>query len=523
MCSSEDYEVARTIPGIRWNKGDRAFRLNLSEMSIHDVLRVLPDTVLSEQCADWFTKVLKRREYLRNLKQARCDFLLGEHPTLRPYQRTDIKVMTEVPRMLLANDMGTGKTVTSLMAAKVSGYKRVLIVSKLSAKWTWASEIEKWLGTHNYIVVDGQKKKRTTQFTQGKNKTFTIIHHDLVIRHSELLESEYDLIIVDEAHRYKNRKAKRTEVMFRLAKRCEGLYLVTGTPIKSRNYDVWALLHMIDPTRFSSFWTFIYRHHDVEETDFGQSIVGVKDEQYMNYELEPYMIRRVNTDPEIRDHIPRVIHKKLYVNMTPVQRKMYKSMSEDMIVEHGDTHISAGTVLALITRLRQLAISPGLILKESSFDSPKFDTVLDLLEDIDGKVVIFSMFKSVVKMLESKLCEAGYSCISITGDTPANVRPKAEEYFNNGPPKVMLTTIETSGESIQFTGADKMIFIDRHWNSTDNEQAIARCARSGQKSEFVTVFDIELRDSIESWMNRIIDSKQDLIRLVIDGRYEFVK
>ena len=95
--------------------------------------------------------------------------------------------------------------------------------------------------------------------------------------------------------------------------------------------------------------------------------------------------------------------------------------------------------------------------------------------------------------------------------------------FNNTDKyKVMLATIDAAGESVDFTGSSVGIFLDKHWNSTDNEQAEDRLYRTGQKNN-VLIMDVVASNSVEGWMNSIIGDKQDLIDSVVNRGHEIIR
>jgi SNF2 family DNA or RNA helicase len=537
VCSFQENELANAIPGCRWNGGNKEWRFPLSELTIIEAKRQFPNLGLLGQCDQWYHRVMNRRDELVQMKkQIDTDISWAGADKLYPYQRVDIQTMNSVTRMLNANDMGVGKTVESLVASEIRGHQKCLIVCKNIGKWTWAKNgIERWLNSDDYVIVDGGASQRRKQYLASKSHKFTIINHELVQYDPEIYQQNWDLVILDEAHKYKNRKAIKNQptkkyiekgingMYWLVNQRCSDLYLLTGSPILSKNWDMWSYLHMIDPKRFSSFWNFVYRHHEVEDGDYGKEISDrVKDTAFMHFEVEPYMIRRLKTDPEVKQYLPDKSHKTVYVNMNATQRKLYRQMADDMEAEHDGVLIAAPVVVAKITRLRQIAVAPDMLWE--GVESPKIQAAIDFIEDVPGKVVVFSMFERALVRLAYKLRDAKIEYTWITGSVADNEeRFRRQDEFNNNPSvRVMLITIETGGETIDLTGSSTTLFLDRHWNPPVNEQAEDRLYRHGQKDN-VLVVNLALRDSIEEWMDELETKKVNLIDAVVNRNHELVR
>ena len=164
------------------------------------------------------------------------------------HQKESIQKLVENKKFILADDMGLGKTTSTIIAALDSGAKKVLIICPATLKINWKREIENYSDKSIYI-------------SEGKNfngdADFVIINYDIIKNfhttkkkeNSQILDSNFDLVIVDEAHYIKNATAQRTKLINDLVKKVDRLWLLTGTPMTSRPMDYFNLLNLLSKDR----------------------------------------------------------------------------------------------------------------------------------------------------------------------------------------------------------------------------------------------------------------------------------
>nr|WP_231631393.1 C-terminal helicase domain-containing protein [Halolactibacillus sp. JCM 19043] len=174
-------------------------------------------------------------------------------------------------------------------------------------------------------------------------------------------------------------------------------------------------------------------------------------------------------------------------------------------------------ILAGLTRLRQICCHPGLFLDNYEGESGKLLQLLDLIETglaNNHRLLIFSQFSSMLKVMAEKLTEAGYDFFYLDGQTKSQARVEMAERFNEGEKPIFLISLKAGGTGLNLTGADTVILYDLWWNPAVEEQAAGRAHRMGQK-EVVHVHRLIAEGTIEEKIYQLQEKKRELIDTVI--------
>jgi SNF2 family DNA or RNA helicase len=459
------------------------------------------------------------------------------------YQQTGRDFLLLSNRCILGDDMGLGKTIESLAAVDSSGNLPVLVIAPNTAKSVWADEISKWLPDATYEVVGGDFK--TVEKRLLSSQEYTIVNFEQVAtqkvyseiegkkvvtgekpRHlPTILTRKYQTIIIDEAHSLKNRKSARFKAVCKIVRANPGaaLYLLTGTPILNRVEELWALLHLIDPKTYSSFWKWAESVSTVTSVQHNKrghthKVIGdPKDPGELKAALRKVMLRRLKEDV-LTDLPPALPPQIIYVSLTGEQLKHYQTMRDRMYARvREDGEIAATTVVAQIVRLKQLAVSHQLLDPESDIlGGAKVDALLELIEGLgDQKALVFSQFSTAIKRLHTRLSEEGIKSVLFTGDTPQKERGGLVKQFQTDPEtRLFLSTIQCGGQSLTLTAANVVIFLDEYWTPLINKQARDRAYRKGQTRPVSTLI-LRAENSIEGWISDLLKDKQDLFDQVV--------
>ena len=416
---------------------------------------------------------------------------------LDPYQRVGVRVLADAKRAILADDVGLGKTAQAIRAAMEVDAQRVLGVTKKSLIYNWLVEIRKWSGNEAAVV--------TTRNTIDYSAKWLVTNYEAAVsRPFELKAYKPDVLIVDEAAAIKNRKAQRTKTIHGLAKHIPYVFLLTATPMPNSPDEIWSLLHCLYPEQFSSYWRFVEEHLDWGYNFFGgREIYGIKNPREFTEMLAPIMLRR---DKSLL-RLPPVTFETLYVELTETQRRIYRDLRfRFLTILDEERIVTAPSVLAQITRLRQVVCSPALIGGEDS--SAKTEALVELLEELtpNHKVLVFTTFADYVKLLLPTL--EPFGTVVITGDTSAEARMKAVQKFNEDPKtRVFIGTIQAAGEGLNLQAADVVIFLNKSWVPAENEiQAIGRAHRRGQTKP-VHVINIVAAHTIDEYIEEVLQQK----------------
>lgn len=496
-------EICRSIPGRKYSKEERANYF--PKTSVREVIESFPLATVSLEVRQLDEELLKYSQTINLVDTSIIDELPMANK-LRQYQREDIVFMYEHPFMLNALEMGLGKTLEAIAVVLLSKAKKVLVVCPNTVKTVWADEIEKW-SDYPYLIIEGDKKQRLRLWE--KDSVFYIVNYESARLHvPEMEEIDWDIVIVDEAHRIKNRQAKQTKAVKSIEARRK--ILLSGTPIMNRAEEIWSLLNYLNPVEYANYWKFQKRYCIMGGFE-SKEVVGYKNSVELKEKIHEVMIRR--RKDEVLKELPPRIYQNLFVDLDAKQRKLYDKAEEEIILElekeEGKTgKLRIWNALSRMIRLKQIAISPRLV--GDIGPSAKFNELSNLLEEIitDGhKVIVYSQFKMATDMLRDMFGKC-YNAAYVSGDVDPEDRGKEIKKFQEDDScKLFIGTIGSCKEGITLTAATYVVFLDKDWVPANNEQAIARAVRIGQNNT-VNVISLIGRNTVEEGIERILAKKQ---------------
>lgn len=402
---------------------------------------------------------------------------------LREYQDATVRFMLERERGIIGDEPGVGKTAPALALQHVIG-GRTLIVAPGNAIGVWQKMSREWLG---YEPAPFYGFKRDTAVLAGPY----VITNYANLNQVKDAQAEWDLVIFDEAHKLKNRRAKTLFLQAKAIK-TKRLWLLTGTPVVSGAKDLWTLLNLVDGKKYSSYWTFVKKYAWVEQDIIKGRVVlnasGVKNALALNAELTEYMLRREKKD--VLKDLPDKTRTMVPLQMTPRQSKAYAQMEGDLVVEldvlnldTGDKNwMTAPGILAQMTRLRQLLICPRIL--GISEDGAAIDALCDEVEDTERPIVVFTPYADALPFIQDRLMKSGYEVRTIRGGLKPELIAETNAWFmNDESPKqrAIVATIKMA------TGWDAWkattcYFIGYDWTPANNIQSEDRLHRYGQKN-----------------------------------------
>lgn len=493
--------------GAVWNNKEQAYRLPNTVGVLEELAKIGYHTM------PYLSKKLQARQKLLDLK--RLDDCEGD-PRLRPYQRVDVNYLKQIGSAGIFNEQRTGKTPTTLVLMEEMGFKRVLIVAPATLLINWKEETFLWTN-REAIVLTGTKRQREKLYkiVQQMENTCMIISYETLRNDLQtvLKLGRFDAMIVDEAHRLRSLiKGRRASAVSRavrkVGKHAKYRYALTGTPTVREGSEIWGILNFLYPDRFPGYWQFVDRYFEKDFNGFGVEVGGYKREEELQEILAVASVNRKRKD--VMKWLPEKQYQTINLEMNRKQAKIYNDVKDTFVYED---KIDAPSVLAQLIRLRQLTTCPSLLVEGVQSEKEKF--ILEWIDDNpNDNVVIFSTFSSYLKQLQKKI----KGSVMITGEVSKNDRDKAVKAFQAGKAKVLLANIKAAGTGLTLDRAETVIFLDKEYNPSDNEQAEDRIVPvSKERNHNMHVISLVMKDTIDEMINDLLERKVDITKVVNDG------
>ncbi|KAM5136889.1 chromodomain-helicase-DNA-binding protein 7 isoform 6-T6 [Callospermophilus lateralis] len=475
--------------------------------------------------ADDWKKSESSREYKNNNK-------------LREYQLEGVNWLLfnwyNMRNCILADEMGLGKTIQSITFLYEIYLKGIhgpfLVIAPLSTIPNWEREFRTWTELNVVVYHGSQASRRTIQLYEmyfkdpqgrvikGSYKFHAIITtFEMILTDCpELRNIPWRCVVIDEAHRLKNRNCKLLEGLKMMD--LEHKVLLTGTPLQNTVEELFSLLHFLEPSRFPSETTFMQEFGDLKTEEQVQKLQAI---------LKPMMLRRLKEDVE-KNLAPKE-ETIIEVELTNIQKKYYRAILEKnfTFLSKGGGQANVPNLLNTMMELRKCCNHPYLIngaeekileeFKEAhNAESPDFqlqamiqaagklvliDKLLPKLKAGGHRVLIFSQMVRCLDILEDYLIQRRYPYERIDGRVRGNLRQAAIDRFSKPDSDrfVFLLCTRAGGLGINLTAADTCIIFDSDWNPQNDLQAQARCHRIGQ-SKSVKIYRLITRNSYEREM-----------------------
>lgn len=435
---------------------------------------------------------------------------------LRVYQQEDVAKLLPLKNAGCFNEPRTGKTVTSLIVFKEKRINKFLVVCPSSAMYQWQNEIERWTN-YNCIVLKGTADKRKKLLNSWKDGALIISYDSLKEKSYKNKEGEYshtlgdildikkikniEGIIVDEAHRIRNKKTNTNDAIYELRKIPNKLVL-SGTPVLKEPIEIYAILNFLYPKLFKSFWQFrAYYFEEYERTIYtarGKQItkdVGpLKREQEMIEFLDRMSTSRKRKD--VMPWLPEKDRQYIYLPLTTEQDRYLTELRKYFETEH----IITKGILDTLIRERQICNSPSLVGLRGG--SPKTEWLLDYLKDYPNKyLIVFSKFTAYLEELAAILKT---DCM-ITGKIDSKQCNQNKINFQEGKERIILINIDAGKEALTLDRADVIVFMDAFPPVGDITQAEDRfiSTTEDKANKEHTIFYLVMKDSYEE---KIIES-----------------
>jgi SNF2 family DNA or RNA helicase len=418
------------------------------------------------------------------------------------YQYEGIAWLFASQAALLADEMGLGKTMQTITAIRLllrSGQaKRIVLICPKPLIPNWQREFKTWAEELPVVTVEGNGPRRRMLWTMPGIPVL-LANYELMARDiAEIPDDEqpkFDLLVLDEAQRIKNRDSRTAEVARSIRRRRS--WALTGTPIENRPEELGALFEFMEviPKAASP------------------------DLRQLSKLARKYILRRTK-DLVMKDMPPR-IDRDAELELTDAQELAYRTAEKEGVVQLNDLgdSITVQHVFELVLRLKQITNYDPL-----TGESAKLERLMADMEEIaasGGKAILFSQWTKTIDWLEPHLKE--FNPLIYHGGVPTKQREPILARFKAEPDKhILLMSYGTGAVGLNLQFAGYVFLYDRWWNPAIEDQAINRAHRIGVKNPVIVTRFI-CKNTIEERIDRVLREKRELFQAILgDGDNENV-
>ena len=431
------------------------------------------------------------------------DYEKYSHRPPLSHQKEAIEKLYQNKKFILADDMGLGKTTSTVIAALETGAKKILIICPASLKINWQREIQNYTDRSTFIC-EGKSYSTEDDFVIMNYDIVKNFHDSKKKSESLIKKSNFDLIIVDEAHYIQNKQAQRTKLINDIVESIDRVWLLSGTPMTSRPINYYNLLNIVDSPVAQNWMAYVKRYCNGYQFKVGPrkiwNVNGASNLEELHERTSTTLLRRLKED--VLDLPDKII--------TPVYLKLKSRMYENLMGEYFDWYDknpnesnSLTIQFSKLTKVRQV------IAEE------KIANTIEIVENIleqDKKVIVFTNFTDTLRRIVEHF---GKSAVYLDGSLSKSARQDAVDKFQNDDKiKVFVGNIKAAGVGITLTAAEAVVMNDLSFVPSDHSQAEDRAYRFGQKNNVLVYYPI-FENTIEGVVYDILNNKKRVIATVM--------
>ncbi len=482
-----------------------------------------------------------RSEHNRSHAEASLATLTQLARSLYPYQREGVERFFACGRLLLADDIGLGKTTQAvacchgLFASK--RIERGLLIVPLALKAQWRREWQAISDTP-LTLVEGTPKERNRAYQRKEG--FLLVGYEQLVRDLEGVQRfDPQLVVLDEAQRIKNWATKSAAYVKALSP--EYRLVLTGTPLENKLDELASIMDFVDDVALEPKWRLTPAYGIESE----RGLKGMRNLDQLRARLAPHMLRRVRKD--VLAQLPARVDNVVPVPLTEPQQEAHderKRPIAQLAQRRARRALNGGEftqLMKLLTQQRMIcnglaqlqfeehwprieheAPTPALL---DGLFAPKLGALRGLIEQIvlgqGRKVVVFSQWRNMLRLAEwavrDLLAEQGLRAVFFTGAESAAQRDRAVQALHDDASVVVMFLSDAGGVGLNLQrAASCCINLELPWNPAVLEQRIGRIHRLGQSLP-IDVYNLVCEDGLEGRIAQLIANKGALFEAVFDG------
>ena len=499
--------------------------------------------------------------------------------TLFPYQVEAVGRMCEREKMLVAYDLGLGKTVLTISAIEqLMGENKItepgLVICLSSLKYQWSNSITKFTNnTSKPLVIDGTKEQREKQYAEAMDWVnsgvdYIIMNYEQVVNDwSTVSKLPRGFVVLDEATAIKSFKSKRSRHVKRLnAARFK--FALTGTPIENgKPEELFSIMQFVDDKVLGRFD--IFDQAFIVRNTWG-GVDRYRNLPTLHKKMKEASVRKSQGDADVSPYLPDSIHKDpLEIHLDRKSSKLYKKIADDLVkdLDNANQLFGAnfnilshygydnkggskadevrGAIMSKVQALKMLCSHPDLIrisankfigmtgegsqyaheliddgLLDNLTATPKLNVLIEYVTNFldqrpDNKVVIFATYVDMVSIIQEKL--GSDRTITYTGKLDAKTKEDNKIAFNTNPEIRVLVSSDAGGYGVDLPAANLLINYDLPWSSGLATQRNGRIKRASSTWETIVIQDLLIAGSIEMRQHGALQQKNNIASAVMDG------
>jgi SNF2 family DNA or RNA helicase len=442
--------------GARYDKKLKTWTLPPIYSTLSNLRREIGSFVIDPSC-----KAIELSDYGFSAKHSVVD----ESNPYYPYQLEAIDYLSSTPHhgALLSLSPGLGKTATTIGAMLEKQARSALIVAPLSLLGNWQEECQIW-AKNTPVNVSYRDVPKSDVWNIANYHTIADFYIDYL--------RSYDILVIDESIVIKNRNTKLYKKLLEISKMSGKVWLLSGAPIANHGDDLWSQLHIIEPSYFTSYWRFAETYCYIEETVWGDRIVGTKDINFRNEFKDLIFVR---THEEVLPNLPKPIFESIRVDMLPAQKKAYDELRDNFVTYlSNETKVSVKNRVSQMIRLQQVASNLANIDPNIS-ESAKQVALKDLLDNeaIQLPAIIWVNWRtSALKLYEELSHFTKYRVALAVGGSSKNT--DTINAYKRGEYDILILSLGVGKFGHTLTNTQTMIYFDRMFNNDTMNQSLAR-------------------------------------------------
>lgn len=409
-----------------------------------------------------------------------------------PYQFQGIGFLYPRVAAILADEMGLGKTMQAISAIRLllcaGEIRSVLLICPKPLVENWKREFALWAPETPLAIIEGDQAKRRWLWEQA-NAPVKIANYELLMRDRELVgegQAHFDLVVLDEAQRIKNRSSATSQVVRSISRRRS--WALTGTPVENGAEDLVGIFEFLAPGLLSA---------DLKASHLGKA-------------ASDYILRR--TKEMVLSDMPPKLYRDAQLDLTPAQYESYRTAEDEGVIKLSEmgAEVTIQHVFELILRLKQICNFDPL-----TGESSKFERLAADLEEVAAsgkKAIVFSQWVGTLDALASRL--EAFRPLPYHGRIPSRQRESILAEFAGQPDRrVLLMSYGAGSVGLNLQFCEYVFLFDRWWNPAVEDQAINRAHRIGARGA-VTVTRMLTLGTIEERIDQILQEKRQLFSTI---------